>query len=92
MGKPTIIDKIAIKMPQKMQYRSTIAVGGTRNQATAKTALATSDALNLDFEQNGPLIGRSPVARIGFYALLRTEARSAKTAAAIKITPATFTV
>jgi hypothetical protein len=34
-------------------------VGGTRNQAIAKTALATSDAFNMDLSKTDPLRGHT---------------------------------
>jgi hypothetical protein len=39
-----------------MKYRRTIVVGGTPNQAIAKTALATSDALNMDLRKTDPSV------------------------------------
>jgi hypothetical protein len=37
-----------------MKYRRNNVVGGTRNQEIAKTALATRDALNMDFSNSNP--------------------------------------
>jgi hypothetical protein len=39
-----------------MKYRITIALGGTRSQAIAKTALATSDALDMDLSKPDPSV------------------------------------
>jgi hypothetical protein len=57
-----------------MKYRRTIVVGRALNQAIAKTALATSDALNMDLSKTDPSV-ETPLNRYSFRAVVAASQR-----------------